>query len=255
MNRFLSHKYPKCLAPLLKDGQVVREPDGKTRYAAVTKARAIAIARQLCGDENPYRNPWFHHIDVFNPSDDILVCLDPNEQGTDNAELCRLTQNDNRRIADAIEAKRQCPYFGTVKCVNKCTRCKDCPNIGTHKCRTCKLKCQESRWNGLSRVISRDAVFQEDGVDDMDSQFDPPDGTDIEQEYADREILGALLEKYDASDVLTELQRTVLHHSFIEPKPERQIAALLGYKSKTQVVRIREKALDILRESLKNYRA
>jgi DNA-directed RNA polymerase specialized sigma subunit len=97
-------------------------------------------------------------------------------------------------------------------------------------------------------------VLSEDGLDDFARLFDPADDADVAKEYEDREILGALLESLNAFDLLSEAQRTVIHYSYVEPESERWIADKLGYSSKTSVVRIREKALSILRENLKDYR-
>jgi DNA-directed RNA polymerase specialized sigma subunit len=85
------------------------------------------------------------------------------------------------------------------------------------------------------------------------SKFDPPADTNIAKEYEEREVLGALYEKLAATCLLDDKQRTVLQLTYERNLPEREIADILGYKSKTQVVRIREKALSILREGLKSF--
>ena len=252
MKKFLKHKFGRCLAPEFDgNGQIVRDRDGETRYVKMPQNVCIAIARRLCGNENPYLNPWFYHVDASRPEDDILICLDPNEPGRDNKQISRVFGNDNRKIADAIEAETQCPFFGTVKCDRQCTYCGYCEHIGTKKCRTCKKKCEECQLDNTTRVISRDGIFTADGCEVSNIYFDPPSAADIEGEYEGKEIQDALFAGLDALD---DMQRSVIHYTYVGNLSERKIADKLGFKSKTQAVRLREKALSILREHLKNYR-
>ncbi len=189
--------------------------DGKC--VPVSRKECFAPATPPTAD-NPYPQRWFYDYEAG-----LVIRLARTEAG-DN--LGKRNAADLKSEERARERRSRCVWKGTKNCNQNCAQCNR-----QHTSRTVEL---DKNWNN-------------DPNGDMESRFDIPDeAADIAALFEDEQRLAAL---FSALGDLTDEERGILRASYGCEKTVREIAAELGFRSHTSVVKRLAKAMATLRSS------
>ncbi len=194
-------------------------------YIQYSNGNCVTATRRECfappnlsGLNQPYPQRWF-----YDPEAGYAVRLARTSYGD---ALGKRNAADLKTEERRHARRSQCLWKGTNQCDQDCASCVR----------------QRTR-----RVVELDKVWNNENNGSAEKYFDIPDKRiNIEACYEDKQLLAAL---EAALDELTDQERQILHSHFYEGKTLRQIAADLGFRSHTSVVRRFEKALASLREN------
>lgn len=183
----------------------------------VSRKECFAPATPPTAD-NPYPQRWFYDYEAG-----YVIRLPRNKAGDD---LGKRNAADLKSEERARERRLRCIWKGTKNCDQNCDQC--------------------SRQH-TSRTVELDKNWNNDPNGDMESRFDIPDeAADIAAFFEDKQRLAALT---SALGDLTEEDREIIKASYDREKTVREIAAELGFRSHTSVVKRLAKATATLRSS------
>jgi hypothetical protein len=251
MKNYLSLCFKQFSTPSLNtDGNIVREKNGATIYAAVTADECLDIARRMSGG-NIYSLPWFCDFDPEQRKPNGYLCLlDPNDPTRGSKKLDNLSGAMLKKIFRDYQAQNQCAVFGTGKCTQEFEICCDCPKYGTSACKNCQKRCQFCQQK-VCKVFSYDKSVQNDNDSDMERRFEPVAEVDVERDVEDAECL--LLLNNALFKVAEKKRNIYLQHK--NGKSRQKLAEQYGYSSKIGIKRIIDEVEVILRSdpSLKDF--
>jgi len=200
-------------------------------YAQKPDESCVPVTRKECFAPatpptavNPYPQRWFYDLEAG-----YVIRLARTKTGDD---LGKRNAADLKSEERARERKCRCVWKGTKNCDQNCAQCNR---------------------RHTSRTVELDKSWSNDDDPDLESRFDMADETaDIVAFFEDEQRLAALT---SALGDLTEEEREILRASYGRGKTVREIAAELGFRSHTSVVKRLAKAMATLRssENLKAY--